>query len=149
MSVKPSRSTDNYAFTYSDCGFDRDPASELLFGPAFSDSVHMTIEACVEFCDAQGSRLAGLKGSGCGERLSCFSLYRPAKILMSRLRQHLESRGLLRKQYRLCMHGPRPGWAGMSRESTRVMWFRQCSSWFFSRQPLLEANVYAVQLLGA
>ncbi|PPQ69995.1 hypothetical protein CVT26_013283 [Gymnopilus dilepis] len=38
---------------------------QLLFGPNFTDPVHLTIESCVEFCDAQGSRLAGLKGTEC------------------------------------------------------------------------------------
>lgn len=48
----------------SDCN-DLSISQEFLFGPAFSDSVHMTIELCVEFCDAQGSRMAGLKGGEC------------------------------------------------------------------------------------
>ncbi|KAF8886436.1 hypothetical protein CPB84DRAFT_1787584 [Gymnopilus junonius] len=45
--------------------------SQLLFGPNFTDPTHLTIESCVQFCNAQGTRLAGLKGTEC----RCGNLY--------------------------------------------------------------------------
>ncbi|KAH9486024.1 WSC domain-containing protein [Psilocybe cubensis] len=52
--------------TFSDCTFNDLPLErEFLSGPAFTDPVHMTIELCVAFCDGQGSRMAGLKGTEC------------------------------------------------------------------------------------
>ncbi|KAF5317560.1 hypothetical protein D9619_013168 [Psilocybe cf. subviscida] len=64
----------------ADCVLNDQPIDvEFLFGPAFSDPVHMTIEACVEFCDAQGSRLAGLKGSEC----RCANIFNPESCFES------------------------------------------------------------------
>ncbi|KAF5317577.1 hypothetical protein D9619_013182 [Psilocybe cf. subviscida] len=55
----------NQFFCWEDCG--------LLFGPVFSDSVHLTIESCVEFCDGQGLRIAGLEGNDC----RCGNIFNP------------------------------------------------------------------------
>ena len=41
--------------------------AQILFGPSFTDPVGLTIESCVAFCNAQGSRLAGLQGYECSE----------------------------------------------------------------------------------
>ncbi|KAF5317559.1 hypothetical protein D9619_013169 [Psilocybe cf. subviscida] len=64
----------------SDCTFTDEPIDrEFLFGPAFSDWTHMTIEACVSFCDTQGSRLAGLKGGQC----RCANIFNPSSCFES------------------------------------------------------------------
>ncbi|PPQ92479.1 hypothetical protein CVT25_010424 [Psilocybe cyanescens] len=64
----------------ADCTFDDLPITrEFLSGPAFTDAVHMTIELCVSFCDAQGSRLAGLKGAEC----RCANIFNPSSCFES------------------------------------------------------------------
>lgn len=63
-------------FIFSDCVFNDEPLEEeFLLGPAFTDSIHMDIELCVEFCDAQGWRMAGLKGSECRACTSSKRIY--------------------------------------------------------------------------
>ncbi|KDR78532.1 hypothetical protein GALMADRAFT_137589 [Galerina marginata CBS 339.88] len=60
---------------FDDCAHNEEPlVSEFLFGPNFTDPVGLTIESCVAFCDQQGSRMAGLKGTEC----RCGNIFNPS-----------------------------------------------------------------------
>ncbi|KAF9472040.1 hypothetical protein BDN70DRAFT_938489 [Pholiota conissans] len=80
-SVLPSGwALDSVLTCVADCVPDDEPiASEFLFGPSFIDPVGLTIESCVAFCDAQGTRLAGLKGTEC----RCSNVFNPSSCFES------------------------------------------------------------------
>ena len=61
---------------YRDFGF-AGPLALFLLGPSFVDITSMTIEMCVEFCDQQDNRIAGIEaGNECREP---YNLYKMAR----------------------------------------------------------------------
>ncbi|KIJ22767.1 hypothetical protein M422DRAFT_276756, partial [Sphaerobolus stellatus SS14] len=57
---------------FAEC-VESDPLRRFLLGASFTDSVGMTIESCVEFCDQEGYIMAGLLGTEC----HCANVFNP------------------------------------------------------------------------
>ena len=103
---------------FRDCVFTDSFPGEMLFGPNFTDPVHLTIESCVSFCDQQGSRMAGLKGTECRKPYFLWSPW--ALQTLFRLLKHIQSNFMLREWCERMLAVWK--YDRMSWESHRVLW---------------------------
>jgi WSC domain len=68
------------------------PLALFLLGPSFVDNTSMTIESCVEFCDQQNNRLAGIEaGNECRKRNIFYKILQGLRVGVYRLRKHVQS----------------------------------------------------------